>query len=148
MYEDYSPQALPSKRYRELLGSALCVFNSNSAFVIEMILKNDSNNKHTWHKLMNQTAGKLRDAIPNTITKNSDDVIFEKFRKITDKRDRIVHSFQITDDGTDASDDPDKQILATKDKQDIQYVITEEFLLDFIKENGELSSEIHKFRGY
>ncbi len=35
MYESYSKQALPSKEYRELLGTALCVFNSNNNFVIE-----------------------------------------------------------------------------------------------------------------
>ena len=44
MYEEYSKQALPSKKYRELLGSALCVFNSNNSFIIENILRVD--NKH------------------------------------------------------------------------------------------------------
>lgn len=41
MYEDYTRQSLPSKEYRELLGSALCVFNSNNAFIIENILRED-----------------------------------------------------------------------------------------------------------
>ena len=36
MYEDYTRQALPSKYYRELLGSAMCVFNSNNAFIISL----------------------------------------------------------------------------------------------------------------
>lgn len=44
MYEEYSKQALPSKKYRELLGSALCVFNSNNSFIIENILRVDSKN--------------------------------------------------------------------------------------------------------
>lgn len=38
MYEHYSRQCLPSKKYRELLGSAVCVFNSNNSFIIENIL--------------------------------------------------------------------------------------------------------------
>ena len=38
MYEEYTRQSLPSKIYRELLGSAMCVFNSNNCFVIENIL--------------------------------------------------------------------------------------------------------------
>lgn len=42
MYESYTRQALPSKEYRELLGSAICVFNSNNAFVIENILHTNS----------------------------------------------------------------------------------------------------------
>ena len=28
MYESYTRQALPSKKYRELIGTAICVFNS------------------------------------------------------------------------------------------------------------------------
>ena len=44
MYEEYSRQALPSKRYRELLGSSICVFNSNNQFIIENILSIDSSN--------------------------------------------------------------------------------------------------------
>ena len=35
MYENYTRQSLPSKEYRELLGSAICVFNSNNSFIIE-----------------------------------------------------------------------------------------------------------------
>ena len=46
MYENYTRQALPSKKYRELLGSALCVFNANNAFVIENILRSDDNSQY------------------------------------------------------------------------------------------------------
>lgn len=49
MYENYTRQALPSKKYRELLGSALCVFNSNNAFVIENILRSDDNSEYSWY---------------------------------------------------------------------------------------------------
>ena len=31
MYEDYSKQALPSKKHGELLGASLCIFNNNFA---------------------------------------------------------------------------------------------------------------------
>ena len=37
MYENYTRQALPPKEYRELLGSAIFVFNSNNAFILENI---------------------------------------------------------------------------------------------------------------
>ena len=40
MYEPYTRQSLPSKEYRELLGSALCVFSSNNGFIIENIRLN------------------------------------------------------------------------------------------------------------
>ena len=48
MYEQYSRQALPPKQYRELLGSAICVFNSNNQFVIENILRIDNTN-FNWY---------------------------------------------------------------------------------------------------
>ena len=43
MYERYTRQSLPSKNYRELIGTALCVFNSNNGFIIENILRVDTN---------------------------------------------------------------------------------------------------------
>ena len=71
MYEGYSRQALPSKKYRELLGSAVCVFNSNNAFIIENILKNDQANEYSWHELIDHTSGQLSTAVKNTITRQS-----------------------------------------------------------------------------
>lgn len=41
MYESYSRQALPRAKYRGLLGSAICVFNSNNDFIVENILNYD-----------------------------------------------------------------------------------------------------------
>lgn len=60
MYENYTKQALPSKSYRELLGSALCVFNSNNTFIIENILRVDNNSQYkalrqnVWVKKVNK----------------------------------------------------------------------------------------------
>lgn len=65
----------------------------------------------------------------------------EKFEELVEKRNRIVHSFQITDiDG--------EQRLASKDRNHVQFVITEDYLYQFIKENEELSEMLHKLRGY
>lgn len=35
VYERYTRQSLPTKEYREVLGTALCVFNSSNGFIIE-----------------------------------------------------------------------------------------------------------------
>ncbi len=140
MYEEYTRQSLPSKEYRELLGSAICVYNSNNSFIIENILNND-NGQYTWHQLIDSESGLLFKPIKDTITKASDTNIACLFEEIVIKRNRIVHSFQITDnDG--------EQRLATKDKKHMQYVITEDYLLCFIKENEKLSSLLHSFRGH
>ncbi len=140
MYEKYSRQSLPSKKYRELVGSAICVFNSNNSFIIENILNHD-NSCYSWYELIDKTSGCLKKPINDTITEASDTTISSLFDEIVDMRNRIVHSFQITDkDG--------EQRLATKDRMNKQYVITEDYLLNFIKTNERLSSLLHSFRGY
>ena len=141
MYEDYTRQSLPAKRYRELLGSAICVFNSNNAFIIENILRSDNMAQYNWYDLIDLTSGQLKAPIKETITRVSDNKIADLFGQLVDKRNRIIHSFQITD--TD-----NEQRLATKDKHGNQYVITEAFLLDFIAQNEQLSSALHHFRGF
>ena len=143
MYESYTRQSLPPESYRELLGTALCVFNSNNAFVIENILNNKGKHQYDWYNLIDTTSGskKMETAIKNTITENSDDKIANLFEELCDKRNRIIHSFQITSNG--------EQILATKEKEtNKQFIITEDYLKDFIKENENLSTTLYKFRRY
>lgn len=140
MYESYTRQALPSKEYRELLGSAICVFNSNNAFVIENIL-HTNNDDFDWFSLIDKESGKLRNSIKATITAVAGDEIEVLFAEIVEMRNRIIHSFQITYDG--------EQILATKTKVadgNVQFKITEEYLRDFIKKNQRLSNLLYKYR--
>lgn len=140
MYEKYSRQALPSRKYRELLGSALSVFNSNNAFIIENILNSDKDNSYSWYELMDLTSGELSSPIKETITKNSNTEIINLFSHLIQKRNRIVHSFQITNSDGD-------QILATKDKKNNQFEISEDYLLEFINQNEILSDKLHDYRG-
>lgn len=140
MYESYTRQALPSKEYRELLGSAICVFNSNNAFVIENIL-HTNNDDFDWFSLIDKESGKLRASIKATITAVAGDEIEVLFAEIVEMRNRIIHSFQITYDG--------EQILATKTKVadgNVQFKITEKYLRDFIKKNQRLSNLLYKYR--
>lgn len=138
MYETYTRQSLPDRNYRELLGSAVCVFNSNNSFVIENILRSDQG-EFSWYELIDRESGRLRKPILETITINTDDCIYSLFENILNKRNRIIHGFQITDkDG--------KQRLATKDKSGVQFVITEEYLLEFIRDNQRLSELLYSYR--
>lgn len=138
MYEEYSHQALPSKRYRELLGTAVSVFNSNNQFIIENILEIDNAN-YDWYKLIDSTSGELLGPIKETISKNSDKKIASLFGELVSKRNRILHSFQVTENN--------EQILRTKSKNNDQYSITEKYLLEFIGQNDLLSTMLHKLRG-
>lgn len=140
MYESYTRQALPSKEYRELLGSAVCVFNSNNAFVIENILHTDSVN-FNWYRLIDKESGKLVDDIKRTITNVAGVDIEDLFSELVEMRNRIIHSFQITYKG--------EQILATKtkvEKGNEQFIITETYLKKFIEKNQRLSDLLFEYR--
>lgn len=141
MYEPYTRQSLPPKAYRELLGSAICVFNSNNSFVIENILK--SKDFHaTWYELIDKESGQLKPILEERLRNESElgKEIYSLFDDLVDMRNRIVHSFQITMKSG-------QQILATKIKNSgEQFTITEEYLHDFIKKNEALSLLLHESR--
>lgn len=144
MYENYSRQALPTKHYRELLGSSVCVFNSNNAFMIENILRCDSTNEYNWYQLIDCESGKLKPIIETTIEKKCGIEIGQLFSKLVGMRNRIIHSFRITNGAGE-------QVLATKTKVkdgNKQFEITEKYMLEFIQLNEELSNMLHDLRGY
>ena len=142
MYESYTKQALPSREYRELLGTAICVFNSNNNFVVENILRLDDEERYNWRELIDKYSSNLQEILQNKLGKDGTEII-PLFKKIIQSRNRIVHSYHITEG--------DEQILATKDREEKgskQYTITKDHLLDFIHMNDELSSLLHDLRGF
>ena len=144
MYENYSRQSLPTRRYRELLGSAICVFSSNNSFLIENILRCDDLGKYDWYRLIDLESGKLRGSVHNVLSSRCGEEIEDLFMEIVNMRNRIIHSFRITDEYGE-------QILATKEKVkdgNRQFHITEDYLLKFIELNQQLSDLLHKLRGY
>ena len=144
MYEKYTHQSLPSKYYRELLGSAICVFNSNNAFIIETILRMDISGRYDWYHLTDLESGRLRKNVHDTISKECGEEIESLFVELINRRNRIVHSYRITNK-------QNEQVLATKTRAvegNKQFEITEEYLLEFIKLNDKLSQMLHKIRGY
>lgn len=141
MYERYTRQALPSKEYRELLGSAICVFNSNNAFIIENILHTD-NTTNNWYDLVDLTSGALSRKINDTISRRAGNDIAELFSELVEMRNRIIHSFQITAENGE-------QMLATKTRKEDgnrQFRITEDNLMQFIYKNEILSDKLHEYR--
>ena len=95
MYEPYTRQSLPSKEYRELLGSALCVFSSNNGFIIENIIH--TSNAYDWYNLIDLESGKLKKSIADTISRNTGNKDIEiLFSEIVEMRNRIIHGFRIT----------------------------------------------------
>lgn len=144
MYESYTRQALPSKRYRELLGTAICVFNSNNAFVIENVLRYDQAHTFTWYQLTDWESGVLKERAKSIINEKLGKEIYNLFEQVIDRRNRIIHSFQVTNSNNE-------QILRTKtrakDKDgNRQSEITESYLLEFIQMNNQLSDMLHCVR--
>ena len=142
MYTDYTCQSLPEHQYLELLGAALCVFNSNHAFIIKMILRLDESEDYNWSRLTDLESGKLKQSIHNVISTKCGNEIEQLFEEIVNRRNRIIHSYRITNSS-------DAQVLATKVKgQGKRFEITEEYLLEFIRMNEKLSDMLHALRGY
>lgn len=146
MYENYSRQAMPDKNYRELLGTAICVFNSNNAFIIENLL--NISNYHDWWNLMDQESGTIAEIMKSRRYKNAfrgNEYLFQKWHNLVLNRNRIIHSFQVT--SKENSDDIDGQILFTKVKESgEQFPITKEYLIKFIKDNSDFAIQLDNFR--
>lgn len=72
MQQNHRNQSLSSKEYRELLGTAIYVFNSNNGFLIENILRADENNKYDWYELIDKMGGDLKKIVTKTIINESE----------------------------------------------------------------------------
>lgn len=141
MYYPYTRQSMPNEEYLKILSMALYAFNSNNAFIIENIL-HTAPEEYSWHTLMDKESGKLESLVKKVITENSTPAIANLFHDLVHKRNRIIHSFPITEDITG------EQILQTKDKfmNNNQYPITIQYLKDFLKDNEKLSDLLNKYR--
>lgn len=127
-------QSLPSERYRMLLGTAISVFSSNNGFIIENVLNIDDS--ASWYALIDKPSG----AVKNYVEGKLPQPVVQLFSNLVDMRNRIIHGFRITNTSGE-------QTIATKEKSGRQFEVTEDYLMDFIRKNEELSDMLHKFRG-
>ena len=88
MYETYTRQSLPSKHYRELLGTSLVVFNANNSFLIESILKINVSQQTNWYKLIDLSSGDLKKYLDLVTQKTDNKTIEEQFNKLIIHRNR------------------------------------------------------------
>lgn len=138
--EKYTRIALPEDDYITLLGIALYVFNSNNSFIIENIL-HVKKDEADWYELIDDEKGKVINTLKEILTDSHE--IYKLFKSIKEKRNRIVHSFPITEKNTG------RQRLQTKSKirkGNEQELISEEYLIEFIQENELLNNLLYQFR--
>ncbi|MGE4572452.1 MAG: hypothetical protein AB7E09_06895 [Candidatus Izemoplasmatales bacterium] len=135
--------SLPQEEYLLLLGISISVFSSNYSFLIENILKNDTEQSFNWHDLVDENKmKKIYKAINDTITPIKGASIIDTFKEIIVMRNRIIHSFRITSKSGE-------QVLATKDPDNQkQFEVSKEYLKDFIQLNNKFSDLLHELRGY
>lgn len=136
----YTRIALPEDDYITLLGIALYVFNSNNSFIIENIL-HVKKDEADWYELIDDEKGKVINTLKEILTDSHE--IYKLFKSIKEKRNRIVHSFPITEKNTG------RQRLQTKSKirkGNEQELISEEYLIEFIQENELLNNLLYQFR--
>lgn len=111
--------------------------------MIEIILRISGEKNGSWFQLMDETSGSLGKIVRKVIEPKCGSEIPDLFSNLVDDRNRIAHSFQITGEHGE-------QLLATKKRENEgggQFVVTEDFLIDFIKKNERLSSLLHECRG-
>lgn len=138
--EKYTRIALPEDDYITLLGIALYVFNSNNSFIIENIL-HVKKDEADWYELIDDEKGKVINTLKEILTDSHE--IYKLFKSIKEKRNRIVHSFPITESKNH------QQRLQTKSKikdGSKQELISEKYLVEFIQENDKLSNMLYQLR--
>ena len=112
--------------------------------MIENILREDITAKYTWYELIDWDSGKIKQrAIEILGGIDNGTQLVNLFSEIVDIRNRIIHSYQITYN--------DQQLLCTKTRVkdgNRQFIISEEYLMEFIRKNEELSTLLHTLRSF
>lgn len=134
-------QSLPDRDYLELLGAALCVYNSNFGFLIENIRHTDPTRE--WRDLVDKPAGGLLTIVKEVISKRSgNNEIADLFKNLSERRHRIIHSLR-------ATSRVNKQTLYTKEMEKNggeQFEITVRYLEDFVSDNSVLAGLLDEYR--
>ena len=143
-YRSMTKISLPDSEYLFLLGISVSVFSSNVGFIIENL--GYTSEPMTWYKLTDLEAGRLRPKVKKYIAENFNEEIYDLYKSIVERRNRIIHGFRITSK-------ENKQVLATKTKDkdnnkdgNKQFEITIEYLVEFIELNSKLSKLLDEFR--
>lgn len=104
----------------------------------------DEIGKYDWYHLIDFESGKLKGTVHEVISSRCGTEIENLVATIVNMRNRIIHSFRVTSENGE-------QVLATKEKAkdgNRQFYITEDYLLEFIRLNQQLSDKLHNLRGY
>ena len=143
---DLTNQSLSSDEYLELLGISNWVFQSNVAFIIEMIdMEHHDHSKASWFELVEATSGQLKSRHEDKIRNCIGSEAFVLFADLVKRRNQIVHSLPT---GVLYNEHPIMIYRSPRKHASKSIEITDEILKKFISDNNKLSCLIHKARGY
>ena len=143
---DRTEGILPKDDYTYLLGASLFVFERINAFVVENLGHAGLTGKHDWYHLIDAGQRSYVDLIGEHIDRKLGTDIADRFDRLIDERNRIVHGFAATYSG--------EQVLGTKTKHcknnpangDKQHIITREEMQKFIADCMDLNIRLDDVR--
>lgn len=143
---DRTEGILPKDDYTYLLGASLFVFERINAFVVENLGHAGLTGEHDWYHLIDAGQRSYVDLIGEHIDRKLGTDIADRFDRLLDERNRIVHGFAATYSG--------EQVLGTKTKHrkndlvnsDKQHIITRKEMQQFIADCMDLNIRLDDVR--
>ena len=143
---DKTKGILPKDDYTYLLGASLFVFERINAFVVENLGYTGLTEECDWYHLIDAAQHSYVDRIRKHIDRELGTDIADRFGRLLNERNRIVHGFVVTDSC--------EQVLGTKTKHndkdpvnsDKQHIITREEMQQFIADCMDLETRLGPVR--
>ena len=143
---DRTEGILPKDDYTYLLGASLFVFERINAFVVENLGHAGLTGEHDWYHLIDAGQRSYVCLIKKHIDHKLGTDIADRFDRLLNERNRIVHGFVATYSG--------EQVLGTKTKHDDddpvnsdkQHIITREEMQQFIADCLDLNIRLDDVR--
>ena len=143
---DRTEGILPKDDYTYLLGASLFVFEGINAFVVENLGYAGLTGEHDWYHLIDAGQRSYVCLIKKHIDRKLGTDIADRFDRLLDERNRIIHGFVATYSG--------EQVLGTKTKHDDddpvnsdkQHIITREEMQQFIADCMDLNIRLDDVR--
>ena len=127
--------SLPNKEYLELFGGAICAYNQLVALIIEIVW-HEKCDARLWSQMLDDSR-----VFEKEMKNFFDEQICKAFHIVSTKRNRIVHSVQITHNG--------EQVMYTKSKDKDggeRDIIDTDYLVSFLGNVSDIHYKLDKLR--
>ena len=140
---DRTEGILPKDDYTYLLGASLFVFERINAFVVQNLGYTDLTEECDWYHLIDAGQRSYVDRIRKHIDSKLGTDIADRFDRLLDERNRIVHGFPVTNSGEQVLDTKTKHDDDDPANSDKQHIITREEMQQFIADCMDLETRLN-----